>query len=156
MNDQKFEIRFAKEKDARPISELILKAVEGLEDKSYTEEQLSKWKKISSREAVEERLKKEKIFCAFDGENMVGTIGLEGHEIVAFYINPIDRKFGIGGLLISVVEDYALNHDITQLKIVSIPSAVSYYQKKGYTFVKDVLTVVDGITYEEMEMQKIL
>ncbi|MEL6625027.1 MAG: GNAT family N-acetyltransferase [Bacteroidota bacterium] len=154
MDPTLYQIKMATPKEAAIISELIHQGVDMLEDKSYTSAQLAVWKKINTPEAIEESLQQRRIFCAFEGNELIGTVGLEGNELVGLYIKPSRKKQGIGGMLLAHVEQYAAAHQMTELKLTAIPSAKIYYQHKGFEVFQEVLTVVDGVEFPETEMVK--
>ncbi|MEL6134042.1 MAG: GNAT family N-acetyltransferase [Bacteroidota bacterium] len=154
MTPSLYQIKMATPNEAQMVSELIHQGVDMLEDKSYTPAQLAAWKKINTPEAIAESLQQRRIFCAFEGDELVGTVGLEGNELVGLYIKPSRKQQGIGGMLLVHLEQYAAAHQIPELKLTSIPSAKAYYQHKGFHISREVLTVVDGVEFPETEMVK--
>ncbi|MEO1417677.1 MAG: GNAT family N-acetyltransferase [Bacteroidota bacterium] len=154
MDPTLYQIKIATPNEAIIISELIHQGVDMLEDKTYTPAQLVAWKKINTPEAIQESLQQRKIFCVFEGNELIGTVGLEGNEIVGLYIKPSRKKQGIGAMLLGHLEQYAAAHQMTELKLTAIPSAKVYYQHKGFEVVQEVLTVVDGVEFPETEMVK--
>lgn len=150
------EIRKAKEKDTERISYLINKSIDNILDKSYTKEQIAIWKKINTPSTIQANLSERIIFCGFENDKLVGTIGLKANEIVGLYISYSKTNKGIGGKLLRYVEDYAKEIGLKELKITSIPSAESFYLRKGYKVKKQVITDVEGVKFDEKELLKTL
>jgi len=151
-----YHIRTATPADADRISQLILYSIDQLEDKSYTPDQLRAWRAISSPIGIRKNLQERILFCAFEGEAIVGTIGLISNEIAGLYVSPDKKKSGIGGMLMAHTEAYARSQQMSEIKLTAIPSAVPFYQKKGYKIVKDVITLLLGVEYPEKDMVKSL
>ncbi|MEM1319401.1 MAG: GNAT family N-acetyltransferase [Bacteroidota bacterium] len=149
-------IRRATEGDARRISYLIYKSIDHISDKNYSEEQIAAWKKINTPTAIKKSLQRKVIFCAYDYNKLVGTIGLKDGEAVGLYISYWKTRQGIGGLLLRHLEKYAKDNHMKTLKVTSIPSAEDFYLRKGYQITKQVLTDLEGVKFPEKEMIKTL
>ncbi|MCI4669186.1 MAG: GNAT family N-acetyltransferase [Bacteroidia bacterium] len=152
--NQNFEIRLATEDDAQRISELIQSNIDNHEDKSYSKEQIRAWKVINSTSSIINALNQRIIFCAFDHDSMLGTIGLAENKIVGLYVSNTKRKSGIGAVLMKYVERYASKRNFEKITLISVPSAVPFYLKQGYQIIQEVITVVEGVEYPEIEMIK--
>ena len=150
------EIRMATEKEARRISYLIYKSIDHISDKSYTEDQIYIWKKINTPSAIRKSLENRVIFCAFEKNKLVGTIGLKGDEVVGLYTCYWKTRKGIGGRLLKHLEEYARENGLPALKITSVPSAENFYLRKGFKFYQAVVTDLEGIKFDEKEMTKML
>ena len=100
-------IRRAKPADARRISYLIRKNTDQVKENKYTPEQVATWKKQNTTTAILRQIKKRIVFCALLNDRLIGTIGLEGNQLVGLYISYTQRGKGLGKLLLSYAE---LNH----------------------------------------------
>ena len=147
-------IRQANSKDARRISYLIKKNTGKVLENNYTSEQVITWKKANSPKAIAESLKQRIIFCAFQNDKLVGTIGLQENEVVGLYVSYAKRGKGIGRQLLSFIESYAKAKDIKDLELTSTPSAVKFYAKSGYQLQDPVIVKISGVEFKETRMTK--
>ena len=148
-------IRKATHNDSKKISYLIQKNTEA-NPNNYNQEQLVTWKKYNTPSRIKKQLTEREIFCAFENEKLVGTIGLLNNEIVGFYISPSKRGQGIGTKLFDFIENQAKQKGYKTLLLTSTPSAVKFYQNKGFQQTKTVIVTIDGVDYQEYNMIKTL
>ena len=156
MKAHPYKIRIATKEDIEQVSLLIIESIDQLEDRDYSEAQWTAWKAINMPEELRDKMKKRVIFCAFEAEEMVGTIGLEENELVALYISPRKKRRGIGSILLAHLEAYAFQQRVKELVVVSIPAAKSFYARHGFIITQEVLTIIKGVEYEETKMVKLL
>ncbi len=149
-------IRIATKKDARRISYLIRNNTEKVTENNYTQEQIKTWKKANTTKAVENNMKKRVIFCAFQNNKLIGTIGLQEKEVVGLYVNHAKRKLGIGRKLLQHLELYAQSIQLKELVLTSTRSAKRFYKNNGYKVIKSVIVKVNETEFKETEMKKIL
>ena len=147
-------IRQANENDARRISYLIQKNTENVTVNNYSKKQIEIWKAANSPSAIKLKLRERILFCAFENGKLVGTIGLEGNELVGLYVSYTKIGKGIGKKLLNHLEGYAKKKQIRILELTSTPSALPFYHKNGYFSQEYVIINVNGVDFKEMKMSK--
>jgi RimJ/RimL family protein N-acetyltransferase len=107
------------------------------------------------------------IFGAFDGETLVGTVGLQrerklklAHTAVIWgvYVAPSVRKLGVGRLLL----EHALAHAASLPGLLRVtlganaanPAAIALYQSVGFEpfGLERGFLLVDGVLHDELHM----
>jgi GNAT superfamily N-acetyltransferase len=112
------------------------------------------WKKYNTPSKIKNQLNKRIVFCAFEKNKLIGTIALKDDYILGFYVSYTHIKKGIGTILLSYIEKYALKKNIRKLHLTSTPSAFYFYKKKEYRLTKNIISSIHGIDYSEIEMEK--
>lgn len=148
------QIRKAKLSDAQRISYLIRKNADKVLALDYSKVQLIAWKNSNTLKAIANQLKQREIFCAFENDRLVGTIGLRENEVLGLYVSYSRRGKGIGKKLLNHLEEYAKKNGITALKLTSTPSANTFYQRNGYVPQGSVIVNVNGVNFKETKMTK--
>ena len=149
------EIRKATPNDARRISYLIQKNTERVVENGYSQAQIEVWKRFNAPSGIRQQMEKRILFCAFENQKLVGTIGLQDNEVVGLYVSYSQRKKGIGGILLDYLERYARNQKIEKLTLSATPSARRFYEKRGFISLKPVVVNILGVYFFETEMCKI-
>jgi len=147
-------IRKATAKDARRISYLIKRNTEEVAENSYSKKQKDTWIKANTPKAIKESLKNRIVFCAFQNNQLVGTIGLIENEIVGLYVSYAKRGHGIGKKLLQHVERFAIKNKMDKLELTSTPSGFGFYKKNGFTPHQKVIVKINGVEYKETKMVK--
>jgi N-acetylglutamate synthase-like GNAT family acetyltransferase len=146
-------IRKATQQDSQQISELILENIES-NPNNYTEAQKQAWKKYNTSKRITEQLNEKDIYCAFLKDKLVGTIAIKNNELSGFYTSYYSRNNGIGTSLLTYIQQIAIKNNIKKIYLVATPSALNFYQKRGFTLLNEITTTFYGIDYQEFEMQK--
>ena len=146
-------IKKATYNDANKISYLIQKNTEA-NPNNYTLIQIKTWKNFNTPSKIKKQISNRDIYCGFENGKLVGTIGLKNNEVVGFYVSPSKRGQGNGSKLFDFIETEAKKRLFKTLYLTSTPSAVSFYQNKGFKKIKNVIVTIDGISYEEVDMVK--
>lgn len=149
-------IRQANKDDAQRISYLIQKNAEHVKNNNYSARQIETWKAANSSGTIRKKLEERTIFCDFENKKLVGTIGLEGKEVVGLYVSYSNIGKGVGKALLNHLEEFAERNGIIDLELTSTPSAKQFYQKKGYSAQEEVLVNVNGVSFMETKMTKTL
>ena len=123
-------------------------------ENGYSAAQIAIWKKANTPKAIRDSLRKRIIFCAFSKGKLIGTIGLEGQEVVGLYVSYSKRGLGIGGILLQYLEEYARQQSIGKLNLTATPSAQPFYAAKGYTSIQQVVVNIQGVDFHETAMFK--
>jgi putative acetyltransferase len=147
-------IRAATERDAGAISALIRRNADAVLAKEYSPAQLAAWKRYNTPARLRDRMKSRTTFGAYRAGQLCGTIGLEGTELVGFYVRPSCRGQGIGKLLLAWLEAFALSKGIRSLRLTSSPSATTFYSQHGWRTRRSVTLSIHGVDFEETLMTK--
>ncbi|MEL7123905.1 MAG: GNAT family N-acetyltransferase [Bacteroidota bacterium] len=150
------EIRRAQLADATRISYLIQKNTEKVLENNYSQEQKEVWKRANTVGSIKQKIKEATIFCAFQNGQMAGTIGLQGNEVFGLYVSYAKRGLGIGGKLMTHLEGYAKDKNLEELSLTSTPSALLFYQSKGFKAIEKCTVTIMGVPFEETLMKKTL
>lgn len=147
-------IRQANIRDCKRISYLIKKNTEKVFENQYSPIQKSTWIKYNSPTAIKKQLAEREIYCAFENQKLLGTIGLNNSEIVGLYVSYSKRGKGIGKSLLKHIETIALNKGITELTLTATPSSIKFYISQGY-IINEVISVnINNVEYKETLMTK--
>lgn len=150
------QIRIASKKDSRRISYLIQRNTERVGENLYSQQQIEIWKKVNTPKAIRDSFEERIIFCAFQNDQLVGTIALLANEVAGLYVSHAKRKLGIGKKLLRHLEDYARKKDIKKLTLTSTISARRFYERNGYKTVKPIVVKINGVAFHETLMTKTL
>lgn len=147
-------IRKATIDDAKRISYLIRKNADHVLAKDYSEEQLIAWKRQQTIASIRKRMSERTIFCAFQSNKLVGTVGLEGNNLVGLYISYLKRGQGLGYKLLTYIENYAKKNNINQLYLTSTPNGYGFYLKNGYEPLEKATLYYNNVAFIETKMTK--
>jgi len=147
-------IRNANINDAKRLSYLIRRNTDQVKENGHTPEQKEAWKAQNTPRAVANLLDKRTIFCAFENNRMIGTIGLENDMVTGLYISPRQRGKGIGQKLLHHLESHAQKTGIKRLHLTSTPNGLGFYKKHGYHAEGPIELTFDGVTFHETIMSK--
>ncbi len=98
-------IRPAADGDAGAISQVIVAALRETNAKDYAPEVIARLEKNFSPAAVRGLIRKQKMFVAVLGQQIVGTAGLDGSMVRSFFVAPNAQGTGIGSRLMAEVEN---------------------------------------------------
>lgn len=149
------ELRKATKEDAPLISKLIRISTE-LNPNNYSKEQQAAWIEYNTTARTEKYLKDRDIYCAFQNGELIGTIALKGNEVLGFYVDFNRRGQGVGSILLSYLEEKAIEKKLVELYLSSTPSAEKFYKSKGFVPVRVIVVSIFGVDYPEVEMKKVL
>lgn len=147
-------IRTATERDARAISALIRRNADAVLAEEYSSAQLAAWKRYNTPALFRERMKSRTTFGAYRAGRLCGTIALEGTELVGFYVSPSWRGQGIGKLLLTHLEAFAILQGNKSLSLTSSPSATTFYLQHGWKTRRNVVLSMLGVDFEETLMTR--
>ncbi|RUT72450.1 GNAT family N-acetyltransferase [Flavobacterium cupreum] len=147
-------IRKAEITDAKSLSELICENARKILKPHYSEVQWEIFIKYYAVETMATKITTQLVFCAEKDDEIVGTIALDGDFIVGFYTRLQSMNQGIGKLLITSLENHALNSGLTKLQLASTPEGLDFYYKNGWQKVKNFTVNHYGVEFEETLMVK--
>ncbi|MBU1306654.1 MAG: GNAT family N-acetyltransferase [Alphaproteobacteria bacterium] len=131
------EIREAVQLDSRAISHVIIAALRTTNTNDYPEDVIERVEKSFSPSAVADLIGKRIVFVALDNEKVVGTASLDGQVVRSVFVDPQTHRQGIGRQLMSTVEQRAKALGIMTLVVPSSITAERFYQKLGYSAVRE-------------------
>lgn len=148
------QIRKAGLTDAAALSDLVLRNARQTLFPHYSTEQWNVFIQYYSVEAVEEKIRTQEVFIAFDGDRMAGTIALEEGFVLGFYTGPSFMGRGVGTALLQFLESYAGEKGLEQLELAASPVAVSFYTQRGWEVVGEEWFVYKGVKFWETRMRR--
>jgi GNAT superfamily N-acetyltransferase len=140
--------------DLLEINTLILENANHTLKPIYTDVQMQAFLSYYTLDALTNKLNDSHFFCAFDGNEMVGVIGLQDITVVGFYTKVSFLGRGVGKLLLHHIESFALTQGYTTINLASSPISISFYEKQGWLSLKKIYPIYCGISFEEMLMEK--
>jgi GNAT superfamily N-acetyltransferase len=147
-------IRRAIEADAVALSQMICENASALLGPIYSQQQLEVFFKLYAPEAIVHMIKEKVVFCALSGEEILGSIALDGDFVIGFYTRLGYQHQGIGSALMAQLEAYAVEHRLPEIQLEASPIAFDYYLKNGFTKVKDTIAYHFGVGFAETLMVK--
>lgn len=149
-------IRKAKLSDAKRISYIIRRNVDGVKENKYTKKQSMAWKKANTPLMIEKKIKdKERDnFVIIEKDKILGFIALDKNWVVNFYVDYKARGKGIGSKLYDFIEKYAKKKGMKKLLLSSTPAALKFYKKRGYKSKGKYRYYVGKVIIPETKMEK--
>ena len=122
----------ARKKDARKISILRRKTLREINKNDYPKVFVQFLINENSTQGIINKMKDREMFCAWEGNNLFGTVDLAGDKIGGLFIKSSEVGKGIGTKLMDFIENYARSKRIKKVRLYSTKSAFSFYKNKGY------------------------
>ena len=94
------------------------------------------------------------MFCAWQGDNLLGTIDLSGNKIGGLFIKSSAIGKGIGTQLMDFIENYARSKKIKQVRLYSTKFAFNFYKKRGYRYVPSGYWIIGKSRVKDKVMRK--
>lgn len=151
---KEFEIRNAVDEDSVTLSNLILENASHILKPHYNEEQWTAFSKHYSPEALSQTIKACTFFCACEGKEIIGCIGLDTNFVKGFYIRLKNRGQGIGRLLMNHLVKYARSIRINELRLAASPEGLRFYYKNGWRKIDDIIVNHFGVNFTETLMTR--
>lgn len=130
-------VRRFRSEDISQIPELIKRAIIERDNHNYTAEQITLSSSYYTAEKFCQDLDKKGIYVCVDKDKIVGTGTLYDGEVMACFILPEYQGKGIGREIVRTLEKEAKDKGLEKVWLVSVLSAVKFYEKLGYNFVKE-------------------
>jgi predicted N-acetyltransferase YhbS len=131
-------IRLARADDAAAISSLILRALHEVNIRDYGPALIAEQSNNWTVDSVVAKMQNRITYVAVDDNDIVGTAGFDGQQARTVFVRPDRHKLGIGSLLMQTVEALAIEGGLHQLSLLSSITAQGFYQRLGYSSVRDV------------------
>lgn len=129
-------VRSFDKSDAQEVSSIIRRAIMERDNRDYTLEQLYSSANYYSAENICSELNKKITYVCLEADKIKGTATLRRDEIMTVFIDPDCQGKGMGIKLMELLENDAVKKGLSRVWLVAWLSAVSFYQKLGYSFVK--------------------
>jgi predicted N-acetyltransferase YhbS len=131
-------IRLATTDDAAAISNLILRALREVNIRDYRPALIAEQSNNWTIDGVVAKIQNRVTYVAIDDNDIVGTAGFDGQQARTVFVRPDRHKLGVGSLLVGAVETLAIERGLNRLSLLSSITAEGFYQRLGYTPVRDV------------------
>lgn len=132
-------IRLACEQDAEQISALIIASILETNAKDYSTDLIARLPASFAPVRIRERLASRDMFvCQADGQ-LVGTASLDGATVRSVFVKPRLQGSGIGRALMDHIEALAAARGVGSLSVPASVTAWQFYQRLGYSTVREVL-----------------
>ena len=149
-------IRKYTKSDVQSLLALFHDTVHSINRKDYTTEQLNAWmpSAVESMDIWKDRFKKEKTLIAESDGKVVGFGGLQDKQIGMLYVAGDFQGKGAGTALLKTLEKKLRKAGVqTATAEVSI-TARPFFEKRGYSWVKDNRKMVNGQEFLNFFMEK--
>jgi GNAT superfamily N-acetyltransferase len=153
MVDQ-IKIRAAVDSDAEVLSQMICENAEAMLTPYYTGEQWAIFVKHYSVNRMRRKIAGQNVFCAELEGLIVGTVALDKDFVLGFYTRLQYFNRGIGKMLMGYLEKFAIEKGLTEIRLTSSPEGLAFYNKTGWTKIKDVVMEYYGVGFDETLMVK--
>lgn len=146
--------RRAVQADAGTLSSLICETAAKLLKPHYSEQQWGIFIRYYSKEVMEDKISKQSIFCAVQGDLIVGTAALEGDFVVGFYTRLQYVGLGIGAFIMEALETAARDSGLARMRLAASPEGLAFYLKYGWKKVREFTIEHYGVGFDETLMEK--
>ncbi len=143
------EIRRFEEKDAEPLSRMIINTLWESNIKDYSEEYVEATVKEFSPELVSKKASWTHFYVATDGEDIIGCGAIgpyynkeDESSLFSIFVNSTCQKQGVGRKIIECLEGDEYFLRAKRIEIPASKTALNFYRKFGYDF-KDGTAEVD-------------
>jgi N-acetylglutamate synthase-like GNAT family acetyltransferase len=146
-------IRKFKEKDAKKVSYLIIKAqdvLKGIYPKKVREDFIKKQTPAN----IIKKSKKRDFYVAVEGNKILGVIGIKKDEVKTVFVNPRYHKRGIARKLMNKIISIAKKRKIKKLWAGSTPYAEDFYKKMGFKRLRKVRWSINNRKFNIIKMEK--
>ena len=152
-----YTIRGAGIQDIPVIKELFRETVLSVNIRDYSPVQVQYWaERGENNEIWKERIGKEYFILALSGQQITGFAALKDNGYLdLLYIHKEYQHKGIASLLLSTIEEYALQNNLTEITSDVSITARPFFESKSYIVLMQQ-TVDIGIEMINFKMRKLL
>ena len=145
-------IREYKKEDLLQIIQLFYDTVHHINIKDYNDEQIEAW--TSSYKDInywQNKLENSYCIVAIIDNKIVGFANIENNGYFdCLYVHYLYQNMGIGSKLCDIIEKYYPN----KISIHVSLTALSFFKKRGYKFIKDQIVLKNNIALTNIIMEK--
>lgn len=149
-------IREFKERDAKELSELIIKNLETVNIKDYPQEAINALNPRNLPDKLIQKSKNRVLLIIKEKKHIIGTASLVENEVKSVFVKTDLHKQGVGKRLMQKIEEIAKEKNIKNLFLFASLTAVKFYKKLGYKVIKKESNVLDNISLSVYRMEKTL
>jgi GNAT superfamily N-acetyltransferase len=129
-------IRPATPADVPALSDLIQRTVRESNAGDYPAEVVELISANYAAHKVAQRLAERDIFVCFEGQRMVGTIGLGDGKLRSLFVERALQGKGVGAQLVAHLEAHARMAGAAELQLSSSITARAFYERLGYRLIR--------------------
>jgi GNAT superfamily N-acetyltransferase len=118
--------------DAEAVSALIRRTMQVSNSRDYPLARLQPLMDYFSPEKVLLLSQERVCLVAEVDERVIGTVGLEGTELVTFFVHPDHQGRGIGAQLLAAIEERARALGVVRITVDSSITGAAFYARMGY------------------------
>ncbi|WP_462250120.1 GNAT family N-acetyltransferase [Ekhidna sp.] len=150
-------IREATAEDLDEILKLFDETIRNVNSKDYSSQQIQVWSSAKNRNIWTEKIKDQSFLIAISNEKIVGFSSIDSVGFLDFmYVHYQHLRKGIATALLNKIEAIAVAQSNKSIwSSVSI-TAQPFFIKKGYLHFDSVLKEVDGVSFTNALMKKVL
>ena len=129
-------IRPIQSTDYEKVEQLIKDAILEINAKDYSKENIERMLEMDPyrpRATAQER----DYFVATDGTDILGVIGMKENEVKTLFVDPTYHGQNIGTSLLTHIEKLIADNGYSVSNVYSSVSAKKFYEKQGYTLIKE-------------------
>ena len=125
-------VRAAHAEDAASLSDLMGRAIMLTNAADYPPDVIAKLLARHRLSDVAAMIATRDVFCALDGDTIVGTVALEGDQLRGLFVALERQRDGLGGALVAHLEAHAVALGRETLWLQSSITAQPFYGRRGY------------------------
>ena len=127
-------IRRATDHDRQGIWNVHVRAIREVCSRSYSEEQIASWAGLLSPDSYVAVVRDRFLVVSEDSSGIIGfgQLNKDRGEVEAVYVLPERQGEGIGGALLSSLEDAARAVGLKKLHLSATLNSVPFYRRAGY------------------------
>lgn len=135
-------IRPLEAKDFLKVETLIRTTILEINSKDYSESIIQSMLTIDPYRPRDTYYERE--YFVYEDTQIEGIIGIKDFEIKTFFIDANSRGIGIGKILLSYAHAIILKRGGIKSSVYSSISARGFYEKNGYTFIREDISDMRG------------
>lgn len=139
MTAVEFSVRPARAEDAGAISQLIATTLFRTNAEDYPAKVLERVAEANAPSEVLACLERREIFVALRGEELIGTVGIEGGWIKSLFVHPDWQRKGIGRRLMAEADLVLAARTAECVWLQSSLTAVDFYEAAGFEPMREII-----------------
>jgi len=140
--------------DAEKLTQLIVRNLRLVNIRDYPKETIEALVTYFTPEKIIDLAKNSyMIVCTHEG-HIVGTAVLDKDRVRSVFVEVEMHKLGSGRLLMTAIEDHAIENGLKKIYLHAGLSAQGFYNKLGYKTIKRIEHDLDGNPLPVIKMEK--